>query len=220
MSKILDEPYLIGYVFKNGYHKGNNRIENTLESVADYICRNGMDGDITVTTPMDEFVLDTFGIYIDQCPDTEYLEQLKKVLIPKQMNLDGTSDQNTSHSVLFSKVELRSDDGFEYEYFVGGIPTEYDDLDSVCGDDLFMAFEGKTQIYRARVTSYLYGDGETEKADYEELSEIRGKFDNDEGWMSELTPLEDSEFTFEWNDDEECEEQEQSEDPVIDQMSY
>lgn len=92
MRSILNEAYLYGYVFKKGYHDGKQLIENKLEEVADFICSNGVNGDVTLTTTLDEFVLDTFGFYINQCPDKEYLEQLKKVLIPKQMKIDGTLD--------------------------------------------------------------------------------------------------------------------------------
>jgi hypothetical protein len=201
MNKILDEPYLYGYVFNGGYHNGKQQIKNTLEDVADFICRNGMNGSITITTPMDELVLDTFGIYIDHCPDKRYLEQLKKVLIPKQMKIDGTLDIDVSNSVLFSKVELWTDNGNEHEFFVGGIPRDYDDLEGVDDFDVFME-EAETQEYRVHVSSYVYGEGETERASDEQLAEIIEKFENDEEWMSELTPLEDSEFTFDYKADE------------------
>ncbi|MDD4422783.1 MAG: hypothetical protein PHD46_07085 [Eubacteriales bacterium] len=83
--KASDYDYLIGM------HSGDyQRIENTLEAVSDFICEAGMDDDLVIITPDNRRVLNTFGIYIDRCADKDYLEQLLPVLIPKQMEIDGT----------------------------------------------------------------------------------------------------------------------------------
>ena len=62
--------------------------------MASFICTEGLKGDLTVTTPTDEFVLDTFGIYINRITDMDYREELLKVLIPMQTALDGTDAIN------------------------------------------------------------------------------------------------------------------------------
>ena len=85
MKKITEYPYLLGHRQGQGC-----RLENHISSVASYICTEGMQGDLTITTPDNEFVLDTFGIYINKIADMEYREELLKVLIPMQKKLDGT----------------------------------------------------------------------------------------------------------------------------------
>lgn len=63
-------------------------IENSLEAVADAICKYGLDGDIKISTP-EYTVLNTFGIYVDRCFDPEYMEQLRPILVEKQNNIFG-----------------------------------------------------------------------------------------------------------------------------------
>ena len=89
MKKITEYPYLLGYA-----QGRSRRLENNIQSVASFICSAGLDGDLTVTTPLDEFVLNTFGIYIDKIADMGYREELLKVLIPMQKALDGTDAIN------------------------------------------------------------------------------------------------------------------------------
>lgn len=89
MKKINEYPYLLGYA-----QGRSRRLENNVQSVASFICTEGMKGDLTITTPEDEFLLDTFGIYINKISDMEYREELLKVLIPMQTALDGTDAIN------------------------------------------------------------------------------------------------------------------------------
>ena len=91
MKKITEYPYLLGYA-----QGRSRRLENNIQSVASFICTEGLKGDLTVTTPADEFVLDTFGIYINKIADMDYREELLKVLIPMQTALDGTDAINDS----------------------------------------------------------------------------------------------------------------------------
>ncbi len=84
-------------------------MENNVQSVAPFICNEGLKGDLTVTSPADEFVLDTFGIYINKIADMEYLEELLKVLIIIQTALDGTNainDGGNGYHLILCSVNL------------------------------------------------------------------------------------------------------------------
>ena len=63
-------------------------IENNIDSVASAICKYGLMGDITVNTE-DYIVLNTFGIYVDRCCDSEYMEKLRPALVAKQLEIEA-----------------------------------------------------------------------------------------------------------------------------------
>lgn len=72
-------PYLMGWV---GF--GAQRVENSPEAIADFICEQGVSGDLEITDPIFRFVLETCGLYISKCADQEYLKnRLFPVLFPK-----------------------------------------------------------------------------------------------------------------------------------------
>ena len=77
---------------KNIYvlHENNYiKIENTPEAIAEHICTYGLHEDITIYTEDGDFLLSTFGIYIDKCPNQRFLqEELLPVLIPKQIEVE------------------------------------------------------------------------------------------------------------------------------------
>ncbi len=85
MDKFEDYDVLYGYSSATGVQ---TEIPNTLEDVANYIVREGLTGDVLITTPLDTPVLNTMGFFVDQCADSEYMEALRPVLIEKQSNLD------------------------------------------------------------------------------------------------------------------------------------
>lgn len=70
-------------------------LHNTNE-VADFIMKHGVNSDVTITTPFDTLLLNTFGIYINRITDMEYREELLKVLVPKQQAVfDNIDDEDT-----------------------------------------------------------------------------------------------------------------------------
>lgn len=70
---------------ENGYIT----IENTPEAIAEHICKYGLYEDITIYTSDGVFLLSTFGLYINKCPDQNFLqEQLLPVLVPKQQKIE------------------------------------------------------------------------------------------------------------------------------------
>ena len=69
---------------------GNKRLHNVQE-VAEFICKHGQYGDVRITTMEGKELLDTFGIYINKISDMEYREELLKVLIPMQHEVENAA---------------------------------------------------------------------------------------------------------------------------------
>ena len=69
---------------------GNKRLHNVQE-VAEFISKRGQYGDVRITTMEGKELLDTFGIYINKISDMEYREELLKVLIPMQHEVENAA---------------------------------------------------------------------------------------------------------------------------------
>ena len=79
-----DHPKLMGY-------SANGTCElNSVQEVAEFICQEGIYGDLTILTEEGDFFLNTFGTFIDRIADMDYRQELLEVLIPMQMELEGS----------------------------------------------------------------------------------------------------------------------------------
>ncbi len=82
----MDEKYPVLF----GYTEDNERTElHGIEEVAKYICEKGKYEDLKIVTELDRPLLSTMGIFLDKVFDMEYREELLKVLIPMQQNLEN-----------------------------------------------------------------------------------------------------------------------------------
>ena len=75
-------PVLIGHSLA-----GRTRL-HCIQEVANFICVHGQQCDLTITQRDGTPFLDTFGIYINKIADMEYREELLKVLIPMQHEVE------------------------------------------------------------------------------------------------------------------------------------
>ena len=66
-------------------------------------------------------------------------------------------------ALLFSAVRATANDQ-EVEFFVGGIPREYDDLESWTAFDRFMEDIDEETEVAIHAEAYLYGEEETHRA--------------------------------------------------------
>lgn len=83
-SKMKDYNKLIGI-------SDNTRKElNSIEEVAQFICKEGLVSDVRIEQGDGSLLLDTFGTFINKITDMEYREELLKVLVPMQKKLDGS----------------------------------------------------------------------------------------------------------------------------------
>lgn len=77
-----------------GHSLAGRRQLHSMREVADFICIHGQFGNLKITQKDGSFFLNTFGIHIDKIADMEYREELLKILIPMQMEIDGTNEIN------------------------------------------------------------------------------------------------------------------------------
>ena len=75
-----------------GYANDVQEELHNVNEVANFIMKHGVNTDVTITTPFDNLLLNTYGIYINHITDMEYREELLKVLVPKQMAIFDISD--------------------------------------------------------------------------------------------------------------------------------
>lgn len=63
---------------------------HSMQEVAEFICREGLHGDLTIQTESGLFFLNTFGTFIDRMADMDYRQKLLEVLVPMQMEQEGS----------------------------------------------------------------------------------------------------------------------------------
>lgn len=61
---------------------GNKRLRS-IEAVADFICKHGKYGDVTITNNGEPFIT-TIGIYLDKVADIRYRARLMPILTKRQ----------------------------------------------------------------------------------------------------------------------------------------
>lgn len=66
-----------------GYFEGESKQLKSVEEVAEFICKNGKRGDVTITNDGEPFIT-TIGIYLDKVADIRYRAQLMPILTKKQ----------------------------------------------------------------------------------------------------------------------------------------
>ena len=69
-----------------GYSKDESKQLQSVEEVAEFICKNGKHGDVTIKNNGEPFIT-TIGIYLDKIADIKYRAQLMPVLAKKQKTL-------------------------------------------------------------------------------------------------------------------------------------
>ena len=87
----LNVPVAERYACLLGSAIGGNRRLHNVQEVAEFICKHGQYGDVRITTMEGKELLDTFGIYINKISDMEYREELLKVLVPMQHEVENAA---------------------------------------------------------------------------------------------------------------------------------
>ena len=85
-----------------GYSKDENKQLKSIDEVAEFICKNGKHGDITITNKGEPFIT-TIGIYLDKVADIRYRAQLMPILMKKQEQIftELDSDSEERRTVAF-----------------------------------------------------------------------------------------------------------------------
>lgn len=75
-----------------GYSENTVKDLHSVEEVAEFICEEGLSGDVEIITSDGDLLVSTYGIYLDKVSDADYRSELVKVLVPMQKKLDGTEE--------------------------------------------------------------------------------------------------------------------------------
>ena len=102
-------------------------------------------------------------------------------------------------ALLFSKVTMQSDFD-EIEFFVGGFPTEPDDL-ARCDEyqNFLNEINDETSI-SVHVDAYICSNGETIRASPDEVAEISVRIENEPDFLSEQCDcVGEPDFEIQWS---------------------
>jgi len=86
INELLEKDLVIGYV--NGYDGGCqvSYFEKSPANIASFIMLNKEHADHMILTDLaDRLILNTFGEFINRCPNQEFLQEVLKELVPMQM---------------------------------------------------------------------------------------------------------------------------------------
>ena len=107
-------------------------------------------------------------------------------------------------SILFSKVELTTDDD-SAEFLMGGIPHSQDDMDGwTAYEDFIDGIDSESEV-SVHAEAYLYGGGETVTASPEEVAYMTIRMNQDDRFLSgHCDNIEDVDFAFLHTPEESC----------------
>lgn len=86
LNELLEKDLAIGYVY--GYNGGCqvSYFEKSPANIASFIMLNRKYADHMILTNLaDRLILNTFGEFINRCPNQEFLQEVLKELVPMQM---------------------------------------------------------------------------------------------------------------------------------------
>ena len=105
-------------------------------------------------------------------------------------------------ALLFSAVTVTAADA-ECEFLIRGIPREYGDLEGYTAFESFMEDISEETDVNVHAEAYLYGEGETNTATFEELAYFNMRMKMREDFLSaRCDNIEDVDFSFIWSPDE------------------
>lgn len=86
LAELLNKDLIIGHVYS---FDGNEQVfyfENSPSNIANFIMLHKENANkMILTDTLDRLVLNTFGEFINRCPDQELLQEILKDLVPMQM---------------------------------------------------------------------------------------------------------------------------------------
>lgn len=91
MDELIGKDIVIGYVYDYDGNRKAYYFENTPSNIASFIMLHKENTDKMILTDIaDRLVLNTFGEFINQCPDQKLLQEILKDLLPMQMGEKDT----------------------------------------------------------------------------------------------------------------------------------
>mgnify|MGYP001424678163 CR=1 FL=1 len=88
LSQLLKKDLIIGYVYGLDGERQEYYFEKSPSNIANFIMLKKEHADKMILTDMlDRLVLDTFGEFINRCPDQKLLQEITKELVPMQLGV-------------------------------------------------------------------------------------------------------------------------------------
>jgi hypothetical protein len=110
LNELLEKDLAVGYVY--GYD-GTRQVfyfENSPANIANFIMLHSENTDkIVLTDQVDRLILNTFGEFINQCPDQAFLQEVLRELVPMQMGEKEPSEILTANEDEFTKLLYEED---------------------------------------------------------------------------------------------------------------
>lgn len=86
LNELLSKDVVTGYVYGYDGSRKEYYFENSPSNIANFIMLHKENTDKMILTDLaDRLILNTFGEFINQCPDQKLLQEILKDLIPMQM---------------------------------------------------------------------------------------------------------------------------------------
>ena len=86
LAELLSKDLIIGYVYGYDGERQGYYFEKSPSNIANFIMLHKENTDKMILTDMaDRLVLNTFGEFINRCPDQELLQEILKDLVPMQL---------------------------------------------------------------------------------------------------------------------------------------
>jgi hypothetical protein len=86
LAELLKKDLMIGYVYGLDGERQEYYFEKSPSSIASFIMLKKENADrLLLTDTLDRLVLDTFGEFINRCPDQKLLQDITKELVPMQL---------------------------------------------------------------------------------------------------------------------------------------
>ncbi|ACV62386.1 Resolvase domain protein [Desulfofarcimen acetoxidans DSM 771] len=86
LAELLKKDLIIGYVYGSDGEHQEFYFEKSPSGIASFIMLKKEHADkMILTDTLDRLVLDTYGEFINRCPDQKLLQEITKVLVPMQM---------------------------------------------------------------------------------------------------------------------------------------
>lgn len=110
LNELLKKDLVVGYVYGYDGMRQVYYFENSPVNIANFIMLHSENADkIILTDQLDRLILNTFGEFINQCPDQAFLQEVLKELVPMQMGEKEPSKILTASEDEFAKLLYEED---------------------------------------------------------------------------------------------------------------
>ncbi|MBR0600074.1 resolvase [Sinanaerobacter chloroacetimidivorans] len=110
LNELLEKDLVVGYVYGYDGMRQVYYFENSPANIANFIMLHSENADkIILTDQLDRLILNTFGEFINRCPDQAFLQEVLKELVPMQLREKEPSEILSASEDEFAKLLYEED---------------------------------------------------------------------------------------------------------------